>query len=145
MNSRKLRFLYWTHWFPLGPPASVVDTFKCQGHVRIDRRVLKTLWVHKGCVPQSLSRMLVSDLLCYHLQPEPVSYWDPETDGVWDKIEKDGCSRWNRAKRVIFRVSRKIRQRELAVSLRMARTEGNRIAERFNCTVAQPSEWKSGC
>lgn len=46
---------------------------------------------------------------------------------------------------MIFRVPRKIRQRELAVSLTMARTEGNRIAERFHCTVAQPSEWKSGC
>lgn len=73
--------------------------------------------------------------LCYSLQPESVNSWDSETDGIRNKAEKDGCSRWNRVQSMIFGVPRKIRKSELAVSLTRVRTEGNRIAQRLNCAV----------
>lgn len=38
-------------------------------------------------------------------------------------------------------VCRKIRKRELAVSLITVRTEGPRIAEKLNCGVCSPGNW----
>lgn len=59
-------------------------------------------WVHAGCLAQRVSnRRLVSALLWYSVQPEPVNCWDEETDGIRNKIEKDAW-RWNRAKRMNF-------------------------------------------